>query len=460
LAVFHCSEGEPTEIGELELRNDFTCFALSPDGRYAAAKLYRAGVVQVWNVSTGMMEREIRQPGLCDMTFVDNGRLLATSHRPGSVRLWKVATGEPVREWRTPLLLNLRWIPRRAFNDCHVETFRFTPVTVRDLKTGEILATLPVRGETYYAVAIVECLLLVAWSVAWVVSGRQCRKPRPLLDAALVHGVVALVLVARLVSTESPHIVRLPMGLLLLAQLVAASCLAVMWAAAADHRWMVRVSATLAAMTGCAAAMVSFTPYAHWGGRADWDNFVAAISLVVSLACGALVALRFGLRVSRELPVVQRGRDARRFQVTLRDLLVFTLAIAVFVAVARFFEPPYLGWQKTLFLICEGAMFAMLAAIGAWSALSRARWPVRVAVLILACVFSAAHWPLFQTYQRLGESWFYLSAHVLVAFIVVATLLIFRFHGNRIRKGVTERSPGGDRGCEERVTDHGDARCI
>jgi len=305
------------------------------------------------------------------------------------------------------------------------------------------------RGGTYYAVAIVDCLLLVAWSTAWVVSGGKSRTPRPLLDAVVVHGVVGLVLAARFVSFEGFHIVRPLMGLLLLAQLVAASCLAVMWAIAAEHRSMIRASATLAALTGATAAMVSFTPYAHWEVGADWDNIVAAVSLVVCLACGVLVARRFGLRVARVPSFGRRDCDVRGSQVTLRDLFVFTLAIAAFVAVARFSEPPYLRWRETLFLICEGAMFALVAAAGAWSALSRARWPLRAVVMPLACILSEAHWPFFHTYRTLESLWWYLAAHSLVAVIVATTLLVFRVHGYRIRIGADEQSPGGGRGCDE-----------
>ena len=437
-SVFRFSKGEPNKIGEFEFDHSVFCCAVSPDGRYAAMTLYSTDVVQLWNLSTGTMEREIRQPDRYSMAFVDNGRLLATSLWSGHVRLWKVASGEPAGGWRARFPLNLYWHPHRALNDCHVEAFRFAPITLRDLKTGEVLASLPMRGGTYYTVAIVECVLLIAWSIAWVVSGRQCRTPHPLLDVAMVHGVVAVIVLARFANTESFHLVRLPTGWLLLAQTVAASSLAAMWAVAADHRWMVRVSAALAALTGATAAMVSFALPAIREGGADWDDIVAAVSLVVCLACGVLMARRFGLRVGREPSIGRRKRSVHGFQVMLRDLFVFTSAIAAFVAVARFFEPPRLDSWETLFLICEGAMFALVAGAGTWSALARARWPLRAMVLIMACILSEAHWPFLHTYLSLEPLWWYLSAHSLVAVIVATTLLVFRVHGYRIRTVATE----------------------
>jgi len=243
--------------------------------------------------------------------------------------------------------------------------------------------------------------------------------------------------VARFANTESFHLVRLPTGWLLLAQTVAASCLAAMWAVAADHRWMVRVSAALAALTGATAAMVH-VPGGVWHGRTEWDNVVAAVSLTVCLACGVLLARRFGLRVAREPSAARRQCDLRGFQVMLRDLFVFTSAIAAFVAVARFFEPPRPSSWETPFLICEGAMLALVTAAAAWSALARARWPLRGSVLILACISSEAHWPFFHTHVDPDSLWWYLAAHSLVAVIVATTLLVFRVHGYRIRTVATE----------------------
>ena len=131
------------------------------------------------------------EPGIYATAFVDDGRLLATSHRSGSVRLWKVPSGKPAGQWQSQFPF-LSYIPHINFHDWNVELFRFAPITLRDLKTGEVLTTLPMRGGTYYAMVLVECVLFVAWSTAWILSGRECRAPHPLLDAAVVHGLVAL----------------------------------------------------------------------------------------------------------------------------------------------------------------------------------------------------------------------------------------------------------------------------
>jgi len=239
----------------------------------------------------------------------------------------------------------------------------------------------------------------------------------------VVHGVVALILAARFVSLDIPHILRVPTGGLLLAELVAASCLAAMWAAVADHRWMVRASAGLAALAGAAAALVS-VPYYPGVGHLFWGSVVAAVSLVVGLTCGGLVARRFGLRVTREPSAAPRDRGVRGSQVLLRDLFLFTTASAAFVAVARFFEAPHLDFRETLFLICEGAMLALVAAAGAWVALAPARWPLRALVFPLACILSGAHGLFFHVDWFAGPAWWYLTFHSLVAVIVATTLLV------------------------------------
>ncbi len=391
-------------------------------------------VVQLWNLSTGKLEREIRQPDLDATAFVDNGRLLATSHRSGSVRLWKVASGEPAGEWRTQFP-DLGFLPHRTYNDWNVTTFRFAPITLRDLKTGEVLATLPMRGGTYYAMVLVECVLVVAWSTAWILSGPECRAPHPLLDATVVHGLVALLLGARFASLEREHLVRMPTCELLLAQLLAASCLAATWAAVADHRWLVRVSAALAALTGATAAIVS-VPYWPRVGCLYWMGSVAAVSLVACLTCGILIVRRLGLRVAREGPSARHHEGVRGSQILLRDLFIFTTAIAAFVAVNRPFWAFHLAPRAALILICEGAMLALVSAAGAWVALARVRWPFRALVLPLACIGSVSHWPFFLKDWIETPPWWYLAAHSAVAVIIATTLFVFRLHGYRIRRSL------------------------
>jgi hypothetical protein len=154
------------------------------------------------------------------------------------------------------------------------------------------------------------------------------------------------------------------------------------------------------------------------------------------LTCGGLLARRFGLRVTREPAAARCDRGVRGSQVLLRDLFVFTAASAAFVAVARFFEAPYLDLRATLFLICEGAMLALVAAAGAWVALARARWPLRALVFPLACILSGAHWLFFHVDWFVEPAWWCLVAHSLVAVIVATTLFVFRVHGYRIRSGI------------------------
>jgi hypothetical protein len=415
------------------------------------------------------MEREIRQPDYSDYTFVDNGRLLAISSRPEhawlwTVQLWNVKGGGPVGAWRTLWEPDLHLAPYHAFHDFRVTFFRFAPITVRHLKTGEILATLPMRAGAYYAVALVECLLLIAWSVAWVRSGRRSRTPHPLLDAAFVHGVVTLVLAARLLTTASPHLVREMTGCLLCTELVAVSCLAAMWAAASDHRCMLRVSTALAAVTGATAAMVN-PHFTLWRDHWDWDYVFASVALAICLACGVLGWRRLGVRVAPAPSVGRRDRGVRGSRVMLRDLFVFMAAIAACLAVVRFFKPSdylrlwdgsmagnpmfvasFYRWRltKVSYLACEGVMFAIAAAAGAWFALAPSRWLLRAMVVILACLTTELPWWFFQKVLSLESWWQHLAAHSLVAVIVATILLVFRFHGYRIRMGAAE--PCAERG--------------
>ncbi|MCU0875549.1 MAG: hypothetical protein MUE50_24730, partial [Pirellulaceae bacterium] len=161
---------------------------------------------------------------------------------------------------------------------------------------------------------------------------------------------------------------------------------------------------------------------------------VAAVSLAACLTCGILIARRFGLRVAREGAAARHQEGVRGSQVLLRDLFIFTTANAAFIAVNRSFWAFHLEPRDALFLICEGAMLALVSAAGAWVALARVRWPFRALVLPLACIGSVSHWPFFHTDWMEAPPWWYLAAHSAVAVIIATTLLVFRLHGYRIRR--------------------------
>ena len=72
--------------------------AVSPDGQVAAAG-YRDGMIRLWNLQTGRMERLLagHRREVKALAFQPGGQLLASGSRDGTLRLWSAATGEELR---------------------------------------------------------------------------------------------------------------------------------------------------------------------------------------------------------------------------------------------------------------------------------------------------------------------------------------------------------------------------
>src|SRR5215510_12154997 len=79
------------------------CFDFSPDGKLLAAGFHFQWVT-VWDVTTGEVKLEFRQPpAMMDVhavAFSPNGKALAVGTHTGGVTLWDVETGKQIVAFR------------------------------------------------------------------------------------------------------------------------------------------------------------------------------------------------------------------------------------------------------------------------------------------------------------------------------------------------------------------------
>jgi WD40 repeat protein len=91
-------------IHSLENKHELKSLAFSHDSKILALQLYR--VVQLWDVSTGLLRAELStglsavSSQLCAMKFSHDSRLLASVPFPGDVFIWEVHTG--IQKHRIP----------------------------------------------------------------------------------------------------------------------------------------------------------------------------------------------------------------------------------------------------------------------------------------------------------------------------------------------------------------------
>ena len=140
-----------------------------------------------------------------------------------------------------------------------------------------------------------------------------------------------------------------------------------------------------------------------------------------------LVARCTGLQLVR---LSGRSLTPGRFQFYIRDMLIWTTALAVALSTWHYLPARMLGWMDRFDACTLFASLASVAGVSMFSALGRGWIVARIVRLPVIVILAATLWNLASG-GRLQWSWFalYLS---LMAFWLVASFLVLRYAGYRL----------------------------
>jgi hypothetical protein len=118
-------------------------FKLSQDGRTVASRDHD-NEVTVRDIVTGKTLCVLKQaPTVAGLMFLSPGKALVTAGMDGVVRLWEIPSGRLVREWREPGFHELRALTVSDSGNAVAASFDQGPTVVWDSAGGGVLAKLP-----------------------------------------------------------------------------------------------------------------------------------------------------------------------------------------------------------------------------------------------------------------------------------------------------------------------------
>ncbi len=401
---------------------------MTPDGSLVAAVLDNDGHAAIWRPEDDdVLAVTLGASNDWFIQFLDGNQLLAVCDYSGNVTLWDWRDQRRVGGWATSNQRDLRpvWSPHHQERAL---VYSDQPLTVYNLLDGKIIATLPMRLSTYLVLLGIATAVFVIWTILWIRTGMRSERRWPTLDLAVVHGAVLSLLLVRFLAADSRQDIGRPIVVIAWAEFVALLSLAGLWFSHGTHRWPIR-TAGLIGMTAFVGALVAIS----WRGEAYivWQAAVGMISFGLCLVTAFRVLKWMGVCIGRNVDDVAIQTSLRKSQITLRDILLLATAASAFFASARLLKADHVTTWVMLFLVVNGATYALAATTAVWTALSHRSLILR-AILFLA-LSGIAGWLPTELFRHapilISPAWWYLTAHVLMAILVLVTLVVFRGYG-------------------------------
>jgi hypothetical protein len=220
--------------------------------------------------------------------------------------------------------------------------------------------------------------------------------------------------------------------------------LVTVWAVLGSTRWFIRIPLALIIAIVVAAPAIGSQMHFH-----DTESLFIVQTAAICLICGVLRSQGYALRLQKEPsgPAANGTAEAARLlQFGIRDVLLWTTALAVILGVAQ---------QGRSVTLTAGVLASIVLVTALWAALGEGRFWLRWAVLILVSLVSGIVYTICQyfaavsnaSWNEILQDWFWLFSQWFVTLIwpplagglLFAALLIFRTRGYRLSRALPPR---------------------
>lgn len=411
--------------------------ALASDARLLAVEDGSRGEIRIIDLVTGRLVRTLDHSWATEMVFSPVASILATRSYDSAtdeqiVELWDCSTGKPQRatlKAGRPLSGRLRggllsFTPDGAHLAVGNEAGE---VRICDVATMQVLAELPnvalLRSKT-----ITFGVLVLAWCAAWGAAGWTSESTYAVwADAAAMNVLVAGMLCLRLFGAgQAYYDPRRSVMWLALAMLASWLILAAFWTIYGRTRWPWRLAGFVFAVSLCWGVLHALLP----------GPLVPL--LAIGTACVVAWWLMFfgvgryaGFRLTPSA-VTTEAPPAR--QINLKDLLLWTTAVAALLSVARLFQIDEILFAGVTAIVAYTGLLALAASIATCLGLSSARFWLRGGTVLagsLTCGYAASL--LSQGGLAMRKDW-QVGFFVVFGCALWGSLAVFRAHGYRLER--------------------------
>lgn len=429
--IYDLSRGQFEKVGTA---SETGYLSLGPDARLLAVEDRRRKVVRVIDLVTGQVMRTIDRSPATEMTFSPVASILAMRKHDSAtasqiVELWDLSNnGKSQRA-----IFKAGRPPGGRLRD---GLLSFTPdgaslavgneageVRICDVATMQVMAELPnvalLRWQT-----IAFGVLVLTWCAAWAAAGRRSEgRYAAWVDAATINLLIAAMLCLRMFGAgQAYYDPRRPVMWLAIAMLASWLMLAAIWTMFSVTRWPWRLAGFVFAVSLC------------------WGVLLALLSgsLVPLFAIGTACVLAWwimlfgvcryaGFQLTPSGVTAQAAPPAR--QINLKDLLLWTAAVATLFSVVRLFQTDEISFARGTAILAYTGLLALAASIATCLGLSSARFSLRGGTALagsLACGYAASL--LSQGGLAMRKDW-QVGFFVVFGCAIWGSLAVFRAHG-------------------------------